>query len=208
MDDEERKARQRENMKRYRDKLRAAGLPTAPPRSDEARAKNRESIARRRAEAKAAGVVLPTDDWFKRNPDKHRERIQNWRNSNLDHAREIGRETQRRRRSTPWGAINNRIWTVMHAAVRSNSPSPTTKYALALGYPWSDLRAHLEAQFTPEMNWENWGAVWEVDHIKPVSGFQYQSLADPLFREAWALSNLRPLLREVNASKGNRIAAE
>lgn len=54
------------------------------------------------------------------------------------------------------------------------------------------------------MTWDNWGDVWELDHIKPLSLFKYTSLDDPLFREAWALSNLRPLWREANASKGKK----
>jgi hypothetical protein len=71
-------------------------------------------------------------------------------------------------------------------------------------YLWSDLRAHLEVQFVGGMTWDNWGTVWEVDHIKPLSLFQYTNLEDPLFREAWALSNLRPLLAHLNASKGKK----
>lgn len=71
-----------------------------------------------------------------------------------------------------------------------------------MGYMWPDFRAHLGAQFTPAMSWENWGDVWELDHIKPLSSFRYESLDDPLFRECWALRNLRPLPREENATKG------
>jgi 5-methylcytosine-specific restriction endonuclease McrA len=28
---------------------------------------------------------------------------------------------------------------------------------------------HLQKQFTPEMNWENYGTYWEVDHIISLS---------------------------------------
>lgn len=56
------------------------------------------------------------------------------------------------------------------------------------------------------MTWETWGAVWEIDHIKPLSHFRYESISDPLFRECWALNNLRPLLRAENASKFTKSA--
>lgn len=206
MEDEERRLRQREATRRYREKMRAEGK--APKARTEAQKEaQRVAMAQRRADAKARGEVLKTDQWAKENPDKHRSRVRRWRGNNTEKARDIGRKNQATRRSTPWGAINNRIWPVMHNGVRINSETPDTLYALALGYPWSALRAHLEAQFSPEMNWENWGEVWELDHIKPLSSFKYESLADPLFRECWALSNLRPLPREANAAKGSRIAA-
>lgn len=89
----------------------------------------------------------------------------------------------------------------MHGCVRRNSGN-ASKYTAALGYLWSALRAHLEARFEPGMTWENWGDVWELDHIKPLSSFLYTSLDDPLFRKAWALNNLRPLARAANAAKG------
>ena len=28
---------------------------------------------------------------------------------------------------------------------------------------------YLESQFTPEMNWDNYGTYWEIDHIHPLS---------------------------------------
>ena len=167
------------------------------------RTRLREYMRRKRAAAKTAGIELPCDTWWKRNPEKHRQKTRNWRKTNLKYSNAINARNQERRRSTPWGLINNRIWPIMHYAVRSNS-ARSSKYTRALGYLWSDLRAQLEAQFTPEMTWDNWGVVWELDHISPVSSFKYTSLNDPLFREAWALSNLRPLLHADNQQKGKR----
>lgn len=200
---EDQKARQREATRRWRERRKAAGLPR-PKTSDASKAKEAARLRERRAAAKAAGVVLPADDWFQKNPDKHRARVRKWRANNLDRARALNREMQAMRRSTPWGAINNRLWPVMHSAVRRGSQR-RSKYTDALGYLWTDLRRHLESQFSDGMTWENWGAVWHLDHIRPVSAFQYTSLDDPLFREAWALSNIRPLSADENLRKGARI---
>lgn len=79
-----------------------------------------------------------------------------------------------------------------------------SRYTKPLGYTWRDLRLHLEAQFTPEMNWDNWGSYWHVDHIRPLHLFKYLDLDDPLYAEAWALSNLRPLPAAENLSKGGK----
>ena len=168
---------------------------------DEVRKRKRERIAQRRAETRARGDKLPSDSWAARNPDKHREKTARWRADNHALNRILTRAAQARRRSTPWGTINNRIWPTMHRTVRSNSSRPS-KYTAALGYLWSDLRAHLEAQFQPDWGWHNWGVAWELDHIVPLSRFCYTSLDDPLFREAWRLSNLRPLCKQANGRKG------
>lgn len=59
-------------------------------------------------------------------------------------------------------------------------------------YTLEELMAHLERQFLPGMTWENKGE-WHIDHIIPRSSFEYESPDDPEFKQAWALTNLRPL---------------
>src|SRR3546814_9720873 len=59
-----------------------------------------------------------------------------------------------------------------------------------VGYTVADLMAHLERQFLPGMSWDNRGE-WHIDHIRPLCSFEFTSLDDPQFREAWALTNLR-----------------
>jgi 5-methylcytosine-specific restriction endonuclease McrA len=49
---------------------------------------------------------------------------------------------------------------------------------------WDVFYKHIEQQFLPEMNWENYGEVWEVDHIIPLSkegSFNYKN-TQPLFK--------------------------
>ncbi len=69
-----------------------------------------------------------------------------------------------------------------------------------LGYNKDDLIAHLEKQFTTEMNWENYGSVWEIDHIRPVALFVSDGQLEPATVNA--LNNLRPLTCSANRSRG------
>jgi len=163
----------------------------------------REYMRNKRALAKASGIKIPSDDWAKNNPDKHREKTARWRSENFERSQEINRSTQKTRRSTPWGKINNRMWPCLHYGVKSRS-TVEGKYTGALGYKWRQLAEHLEAQFTQEMNWDNWGAVWELDHIKPVSSYRYESIDCDTFKECWGLNNLRPLLKVENQKKGGK----
>jgi len=74
-----------------------------------------------------------------------------------------------------------------------------------LGYTIDDLRCHLESQFDEKMNWENYGIYWEIDHLLPVSYFQFSSYTDPGFKDCWNLENLQPLEKIENRKKSNKI---
>lgn len=85
-----------------------------------------------------------------------------------------------------------------------------------LPYSPKSLKIHIEQQFEPWMNWNNWGKYvfsfwddgdintwkWNLDHIIPKSNFPYKSVYDPLFQECWALDNLRPLSAKQNVLDG------
>lgn len=68
-------------------------------------------------------------------------------------------------------------------------------------YNLEQLRQHLESQFTPEMNWNNYGTYWEVDHIIPQSLFSFTTYQDEQFQICWSLTNLRPLTVVENRSR-------
>lgn len=87
----------------------------------------------------------------------------------------------------------NRFGQVLSRKIKQ---SPTIeKY---LSYTAQQLREHIKSQFTPEMNWGNYGTYWELDHIIPRFKFYYESYDDEQFKQCWALSNLRPLEVKVN----------
>ena len=56
------------------------------------------------------------------------------------------------------------------------------------------------------MSWDNYGRNgWEIDHIKPISSFNFNSYKDKEFKECWSLENLQPLWAEENIRKSNKI---
>lgn len=73
-----------------------------------------------------------------------------------------------------------------------------------LGYSMTQLRTHLERQFTRGMSWQAYGKDgWHIDHILPKKCFNLKTLEG--VRAYWSLSNLRPLSAERNLAKGARI---
>ena len=71
-----------------------------------------------------------------------------------------------------------------------------------LGCSIEDFRIHLQSQFTCGMAWNNYGK-WEIDHIQPCASFD---LTNEYQRKAcFHFSNMRPLWKQANREKGDRI---
>ena len=57
------------------------------------------------------------------------------------------------------------------------------------------------------MDWGNQGE-WHIDHIVPVSAFNFDSPEHMDFKRCWALSNLQPLWGRDNISKHAKLDGE
>lgn len=138
--------------------------------------------------------------WYVANTARKRETCTAWDKANIERRREILRDAQRRRRATD---DLFRVSQSVSVCVRRmlNGWKGRASWQSIVGYTIDDLRQHLEAQFSEWMNWANYGAVWEIDHIRPVVSFGRDASA---VRECWALSNLQPLGVSANRSKGAR----
>lgn len=72
---------------------------------------------------------------------------------------------------------------------------------LELGYTKDDFKSHIESLWLDGMSWEN-RSEWHIDHIKPLSLFIKDGVADVAVINA--LSNLQPLWAKDNLSKGDK----
>lgn len=73
-----------------------------------------------------------------------------------------------------------------------------------LEFNLNSLMVHMEKQFTRGMSWGNYGE-WHIDHIIPVSVFNFSSPKHLDFKRCWQLSNLRPLWAKENLAKGMKL---
>jgi len=101
--------------------------------------------------------------------------------------------------------IQRRISRNMHGSVKRflKKGKEGSKWQNLVGYNVDDLRRHLEKDFRDGMTWENHGK-WHIDHIIPISKFNFSSFKDEGFKKAWALNNLQPLWADENMKKGRR----
>ena len=68
-----------------------------------------------------------------------------------------------------------------------------------LGCTFEFYKTYLEKQFTPEMSWENWGIVWEIDHKTPISAFDLVQ-EENVFK-AFNYQNTQPLFKTTEIAK-------
>lgn len=109
---------------------------------------------------------------------------------------------RKRRRENPSFRISSAMKTAVWKSLRGGKKY--SKWEDLVGYKFKDLKKHLGNQFNKNMNWKNYGSYWSIDHIKPISLFNFSSAKEKSFRECWGLQNLRPLENAINFSKRNK----
>lgn len=154
------------------------------------------------------GVEKPRRDFYsyKRSPDGAswacrectRRRSAKWAEMNRPKAREAALRHLRRKCADPAYRMRRSISSRIRRAMLDKAPGSSV-FGI-LGYSLDELRAHVERQFLTGMSWGNYGE-WHLDHIVPLSSFQFTSVEEPEFRLAWALTNLRPLWAKDNLRK-------
>ena len=126
---------------------------------------------------------------FKSNPEAH------------DARKTYMRRYMRERNHIPKWNISNRMRAGIALSLRSKKEG--RKWAALVGYSIIELMERLEALFSPGMTWDNIGE-WQLDHIRPVSSFNFSSTDDFEFQQCWGLEYLQPLWAKDNQKKGRK----
>ena len=148
--------------------------------------------------------------WAKDSPDKAKAHINNWQQKNPEYdsqyyennkAKKIAYTKQWKQnkiKTDPYFAHCNKldIYFVNHIRSIKNSFN-------FFGCDIISLIKHLESQFEPEMNWDNHGKYWEVDHIRPRSSFNLYD--DEERKKCYHYTNLQPLTKKANRIKSNKL---
>ena len=98
---------------------------------------------------------------------------------------------------------NFRLAEVIRSKVHKLLRGLPTSYRELLGMDLDVFKAWLAFQFEADMTWDNYGTVWQIDHVLPMSRF---NLADPRNRHiCFGWTNLQPLKVSDNRQKSNTI---
>lgn len=148
-------------------------------------AKNREENNRKAMEAYRK---RPRDEMNKKARAQRQRNLESYRKREREYVRE------RRKNDRQYRLLCNLRSRVM-CAVKNRSES--TKSLLGCSIP--EFEKYIESQFTPEMNWSNYGKYWEIDHIKPCCSFDLEDEAQQ--KQCFHWSNCRPLSGVANRAK-------
>jgi hypothetical protein len=92
--------------------------------------------------------------------------------------------------------IRVRLWELIIKKAKSTRNS---KVEDIIGCNILEYRQHLESQFKLEMNWENHGKIWEIDHIKPCDSFDLIDIEQ--HKQCFHYTNIQPLFKTTEISE-------
>jgi len=167
-----------------------------------------KSAAQKRYESKPEIKVKRSEyhkEWSKENKEHRKEYYRQWNKDNREHVNEYKRNYERNRRANdPKYRLAARTRTAVYTCLKEANVAKYRSTFELLGYGIEELMEHLEKQFTEGMTWDNYGE-WHVDHIVPMSSFEFESTECEGFKECWLLTNLQPLWGEDNLIKGVKL---
>jgi len=177
-----------ETVKRYRQR----NIDKVRQRESNYRAINRERLRE------------SYNKWRLENPDKSKNATNNWVENNKDKMRELGRLYRNKRRKEDYKfKLNHRFSSLLRKSISSKNGHT---WEQIVGYTISDLIKHIESKFTEGMSWNNYGRYgWHIDHIIPISAFNYSNYEDIDFKKCWDINNLQPLWASDNIRKCDRL---
>jgi len=145
--------------------------------------------------------------WSKENKEHLKKYHKEWVENNIDKVRTKKAKYEREKKAKdPKYKISSVFRTALYTALKEKDILKDKKCFELLGYTKNDLIKHINKLLEPRMTLENYGE-WHIDHIIPISKFNYTSTDDEQFKECWSLSNLRPMWGSDNISKSNKIIA-
>ena len=113
----------------------------------------------------------------------------------------VKKRTLERLKTDPQFKLTYNIRTLIRNAFAKEYTPKAKKTTEILGCTFEEFKKHLENKFAPEMNWENQGSYWVMDHITPVSLAKTEQELILLNH----YTNFQPLTKEANRAKSDTV---
>jgi len=119
----------------------------------------------------------------------------------------VAKYYRERKQADPKLKLNSITSTAIYQSLKRRGGGKNgSHWETLVGYTIDDLKKHLEKQFTGGMTWDNYGrGGWNIDHIIPISKWNFTSPAHDDFNKCWELKNLQPLWEVENIRKSNKL---
>ncbi len=136
-------------------------------------------------------------EWQKKNPDRVRETKYRWIRNNPEKAVAFRRAWYKKRYADPFYRLERNLRGRLTHTVSSKRKCATTE--ALLGCSIEDFCIYIESKFEPGMTWENYGSVWQLDHIMPCAIFDFSNPEHQ--KRCFHFSNIQPLFSKDNLLK-------
>lgn len=139
---------------------------------------------------------------YQNNKSSHRANGDRWRKENRERYLKWRRDRHRTRSEGDLAySLNGVVRAMMRRTLAASGKPKDFVTFEKIGYTCDQLRSRIECQFKNGMSWENHGE-WEIDHKIPISVMISRGEVRP--DKINMLSNLQPIWKEHNRSKGAR----
>lgn len=216
----ERKRRARERIKADPDRLakqrayhaayRQAHADALRERGKEWRTKNAVELKRKRAEWRAKKLAENEEEFRANRRRVNQESAARVRARDPDLYKKRAAENSMRARATEKGKIHSRMNARMNAALKAKRAGSKSRmsWVQLVGYTVDDLVMRLKRTLPSGYTWADFLAgKLHIDHIVPVSAFNFATLNCVDFKRCWSLKNLQLLPVRENLQKNARLIA-
>jgi hypothetical protein len=99
--------------------------------------------------------------------------------------------------------LNFRLSEILRSKIHKMIKGQKTSYQNIIGCDFEFLKKWIEFRFDENMNWNNLGSFWQIDHILPINSFNFNNEQDKNICFHW--TNLQPLQSYTNQSKSDKL---
>jgi hypothetical protein len=140
--------------------------------------------------------------WRKDNPEK----IKEWRKDNPEKIKEyINQWTKQRQKTDLKFNLNFKMRRAICESLKGNKAG--RRWESLVGYTLADLIKRLNETMPVGYTWQDFlQGKFHIDHIIPISAFNFTRPEHTDFKRCWALSNLRLLPAKENLIKGAKLS--
>jgi hypothetical protein len=149
-------------------------------------------------------IAEKTKEYRKANPHIMKERNKKYIENNRDKVNKYAREWKKAKRTNDKNYLlreitSRRIRYELTTRKIGKKEFRTHEY---LGCTFDYFRRYLEVRFEHGMSWDNYGDIWELDHIIPCASWNLTNLFENLC--CWNYRNIQPLWKTENRLKKDK----
>lgn len=151
-------------------------------------------------EKKKTQVLEYQKQWYTQNKNKVANHHIEYRKNNKEKIQlSINRWVSNKKKNDIFYASFSNMRNRIYQALRKGKGKKSQKTLEYLGCELDFYKQYIEQLFLPEMNWKNYGEIWEIDHIKPCASFNLTKEEEQ--KKAFHYTNTQPLFKTSGIAK-------